>query len=304
MNEDALIIKEYREAFHRYAKDGIINMDNRLKHKFNFQIHLLEDYVKELQGVIPPSRQSQFFIVLVKHGAGEKTIGHFTFPIQDNLVFIIPQRVAHSSKYWSVDCFGYYLSFNIEFFLQNVFPKHHIVDKKIFRHTVRPYVILSPDQMKKLVAIFEYLLEEYKGQQKGRNEMLAIKVLELIVLCDRFLTDAETLQNECIYCDVLERFNDLIQKHYTTQRSVGFYAKALNMHPNHLNAVVKKYTSLTAKETIDDWIVTEAKYLLNSSSLTIKEIAYELGFNNPDQFSTFFRKRINHSPSHYKLHPS
>ncbi len=53
MNEDALILKEYGEAFRKYAKDGIIDMDDRLKHKFNFQVHRLEDFVQELRGVVP-----------------------------------------------------------------------------------------------------------------------------------------------------------------------------------------------------------------------------------------------------------
>ena len=304
MTEDALIIKEYREAFRKYAKDGIIDMDDRLKHKFNFQIHHLEDYVRELQGIVPPHRQSQIFISLVLDGTGEKTIGHFTFPIHKNLLFIVPERVVHSSKYWCDYAHGYFLSFNIEFFLQNAFPKHHIADKKIFRRSIRPYLNLTPDQTSKLQTIFEYLMEEYNGEKTRKNEMLAIKVLELIVLCDRFFTEAETLHHESIYNNVVEDFNELIRKHYSQERSVGFYAKALNIHPNHLNALVKKYTGLTAKETIDDYIVTEAKFLLHSSSLTIKEIAYELGFTNPDQFSTFFKKRLQQSPSHYKLHPN
>ena len=304
MTEDALIIKEYREAFRKYAKDGIIDLDDRLKHKFNFQLHNLEDYVRGVQGVVPPNRQSQIFIVLIMKGTGEKTIGHFTFPIHNNLLFIIPERVVHSSQYCCQDPRGYALSFNIEFFLQNAFPKQHIVNKKIFRRSIRPYLNLTPDQASKLQTIFIYLTEEYNGEKTRKNEMIAIKVLELIVLCDRLFTDAETLRHESIYNNVVEEFNDLIRKHYSKERSVSFYAKMLNIHPNHLNALVKKYSGLTAKETIDDYIVMEAKVLLFSSSLTIKEIAYELGFNSPDQFSSFFKKRLKLSPSHYKLQPN
>jgi AraC family transcriptional activator of pobA len=304
MNEDALILKEYGEAFRKYAKDGIIDMDDRLKHKFNFQVHRLEDFVQELRGVVPPYRQSQYFIVLVKHGTGEKTVGHFHFPICDHTLIIIPKRVNNSSRYWSTDCSGYYLSFNIEFFLQNVFPKQHIVDKMIFKHTVRPYLVLSEQQVDKLVEIFEYLMREHKDEKMRKDEMLAIKVLEMIVLCDRFFTDAAMLKQENIYSSVVERFNDLIQKNHSKERTVAFYAKALNMHPNHLNALVKKYTGLTAKETINDYILTEAQSLLHSSELTIKEIAYQLGFTDPDQFSTFFRKRVSASPRQYRLNPS
>ena len=303
MDNDALIIKEYREAFKKYAKDGIIDMDNRLKHKFNFQIHRLEDFLQELKGVIPPYRQSQYFIGLVKHGTGEKTVGCFHFPICDRTLIIVPKRLSQSSRYWSTDCSGYYLSFNLEFFLQNVFPKKHIVDKMIFKRAVRPWLVLTEDQLNKLIDIFEYLICEYKEEMKRKDEMLAIKVLEMIVLCDRFFTDAAALKQEHLYSSVVERFNDLIHKNYATERTVRFYAKALNMHPNHLNVLVKKYTGLTAKETINDYILTEAQSLLHSSEMAIKEIAYQLGFKDPDQFSSFFRKRVSVGPRQYRLNP-
>ncbi len=303
MDEDAIIIQEYREAFRKYAKDGIIDMDNRLKHKFSFQIHRLEDFIDAVEGVIPPIRQSQFFIVLIKKGTGEKTIGYFTFPIQKNTVFVIPKRVTHSSKYWSTDCSGYWLSFNIEFFLQRVFPKQHIVNKKIFKTSIKPFLILSNEQVKQLGIIYEYILQEYNKNLKGKNEMIAIKILELLIQCDRIFTDAETWQHEDIYNDVMESFNELLQKNFRKERLVQFYADALHMHPNHLNFLVKKYTGLTAKETIINYILLEAKFLLHSSPHTIKEISYELGFDDPNYFSSFFRKRLDLSPLQYRQKP-
>ena len=75
MNDDAIILKEYREAFRKYAKDGVIDMDDHLKHKFNLQVHTLEEAVLAWGGVVPLMRQSQFFIALLKKAAGEKNIG-------------------------------------------------------------------------------------------------------------------------------------------------------------------------------------------------------------------------------------
>jgi AraC family transcriptional activator of pobA len=303
MSEDDIIIKDYREAFRKYAKDNIIDLDHRLKHKFNFQIHRLEDLLPEWQGVIPPVRQSQFFINLCIRGTGEKTVGRFVFPVHKNTMIIIPSRVTHSSRYWSSDVSGYWLSFNLDFFLQNEFPKNHIVDKKIFKRSIKPYLILTGEQVQMVQVIYENLIVEYKGDQKRKLEMIAIKVLELAVICDRFFTEAEMLQHDYIYNSVIERFTELIQKSYTKERSVQYYANALHMHPNHLNMLSKKYTGLTAKETITDFIITEAKCLLHSTSLTVKEIAYELGFNDPEQFSTFFRKQLKISPRQYKVRP-
>jgi len=99
MNEDAQIIKEYREVFRKFAKDGIIDLDKRMRYKFDFQIHRLEDYVSGVQGIIPPNRQSQTFIVLIHEGTGEKSINTFTFSIHENMLFIIPERAVHSTRY-------------------------------------------------------------------------------------------------------------------------------------------------------------------------------------------------------------
>jgi mannose-6-phosphate isomerase-like protein (cupin superfamily) len=105
-SDNAIIIKEYRDAFRKYADRGIIDMDDYLKHSFNFQIHRLEQVVEAWNGVIPAYRQSQFFITLIKKGRGEKTIGHFSFPIQKNTLLIIPQNVAQSSNYRSLQRIG------------------------------------------------------------------------------------------------------------------------------------------------------------------------------------------------------
>lgn len=303
MNEDENILEEYRTAFRKYAKDGIIDMDKRLKHKFSFQIHHLEDFIERVEGIIPPNRQSQFFVTLILNGTGEKTIGYFTFPLQKNTLFIIPQRVTHSSKYWSSTCSGYFIAFNIEFFLQNVFPKHLINNKKIFKTSIKPFLVLSDAEAKKLKTIYEYILKEYNDQLKLKNEMIAIKILELLIQCDRLFMDAETHQKESVYNDTVEQFNELIQKNFTKERSVKFYADALHTHPNHLNAIVKKFTGLTAKDTITNHILLEARYLLHSTSLSIKEVSDKLGFDDPNYFSSFFRKHLSLSPAKYKQEP-
>ena len=132
-SDNTTIIEEYRDAFRKYANHGIIDMDDYLKHSFNFQIHRLEQVIEAWDGVIPPYRQSQFFITLIKTGRGEKTIGHFSFPIQKNTLLIIPQNLAQSSKYRSLNCSGFMLSFDAGFFFQHFLPKHLIARKRVFR---------------------------------------------------------------------------------------------------------------------------------------------------------------------------
>ena len=299
-SENAIIIEEYRNVFRKYAKDGIIDMDACLKHPFSFHIHRLEEVVSAWEGIVPAYRQSQFLVALIKKGTGEKTIGHFSFPIQKNTLFVVPKRIAHSSRYYSRTCSGFVLSFDIAFFVKHFFSQNLIANKKIFKRSVRPFMILTNEQAKELSAIFEYLLGEYDRQFSNMDEMIAVKVLELLIQCERYFTGAAQYQNADSYSEVIESFNELIQVHFSIEKSVQFYANALHIHPNYLNFLMKKYTGLTAKQTIADHIFLEAKGLLGSPSLSIKEISYKLGFATPGIFSSFFRKMSDMSPSKFR----
>jgi AraC family transcriptional regulator, transcriptional activator of pobA len=300
MNEDDMILKEYKEAFRKYSRDGIIDLDNLLKFKFKFQIHRLENVVSELEGVVPPSRLSQYYITLIKKGTGQKSIGNFNFSIGKNTLLCIPKRVMHSSRYWSLECSGYVLSFDIDFFTQKAFPRQLIIKKKIFKNSIRPYLFLSFPQMKKLETIFEFILREYKEGFNTKNELIAVKILELMIQCDRFYDELISKGNEVVFHETLEKFNELLEKNFSGQRSVQFYADELHIHPNHLNYLIKKHSGLSAKETINQHILNEAKYLLTSSSLSIKEVACKLGFENPEYFNVFFRRALKIPPTRYR----
>ena len=299
-SENATIINEYRNAFRKYANNGIINMDACLKHTFSFQIHRLEDVISAWEGIVPAYRQSQFFITLAKTGAGEKTIGHFSFPIQKNTLFVVPRGVPHSSKYWSLECSGFMLSFDIGLFFKHLLPQNFIVNKRIFNKCTPPFINLTNEQTENLSVIFEDLLEEYNEERVNKDEMIVIKVLELLIQCDRYFANADPLQYTDSYSTVIESFNELIQHHFSIERSVQFYANALHIHPNYLNFLMKKYTGMTAKQAIAGHIFLEAKGLLRSSSLTLKEISFKLGFTSPGCFSSFFKKMSNLPPSRYR----
>jgi len=129
---------------------------------------------------------------------------------------------------------------------------------------------------------------------------IAIKVLELLIQCDRLFTDTEPTGAPLFYHSVIEQFTELVERHFNKERSVQFYANTLRVHPNHLNFLLKKHNGSNAKESIDKRIILESKYLLNNSSMIIKEVAYELGVEDPNNFSTFFQKHAGNSPVAYR----
>ena len=97
-----------------------------------------------------------------------------------------------------------------------------------------------------------------------------------------------------------ERFNTLIEENFKTRHAVGFYSGELGCSPRKLNAVVRLFTGLTTAELIDKRLILEAKRLILFSSLTIKEVAFDLGFEEHSYFTKVFRKLTGQTPSAFK----
>jgi AraC family transcriptional activator of pobA len=100
--------------------------------------------------------------------------------------------------------------------------------------------------------------------------------------------------------DLVKRFAAAVEEHFLKDKSVSFYAALLNVHPNHLNAVIKAHTGLTAKESIQNRLMLEAKYLLHHTDLSIKEISHLIGFDDPNYFGVFFKRCEHRSPASYR----
>ena len=96
-------------------------------------------------------------------------------------------------------------------------------------------------------------------------------------------------------------FLDLLHTHYCQQRRVSFYADELLLTPRHLTTVIRQVSGRSAARWIEEYIVLEAQILLRNSSKAIKEIAYDLGFNEQSLFSKYFSRVSGSSPESYRL---
>jgi AraC family transcriptional activator of pobA len=297
--QDIRLMTQLQHAFSKKVKDGIIDLDNILINRNSFSLVRIEDLIAKTKGFIPPFRQSDFLIVFVKQGTGKRSIGHYTFNIQDNSLAVVPKRVIHASTYTSPP-YGYFITFNPDFLLQQAFSYKLLTSKRVLKASIHSFKVLSKEQATEVCDIFEKILEECKGGFEEQKQMIALKLLELLVLCDRYLTDNSNQDGTYDYSNILEKFDQLIEQNFSTDHDVRFYADALHTHPNNLNYIVKKATGLTAKQTITKRLIAEAKYLLVSSMMSVKEIAFELGFQDPNYFISFFKKAEHSTPLNYR----
>jgi AraC family transcriptional regulator, transcriptional activator of pobA len=298
--EDELMLNEFQLAIQRKANGGVIDLDSKFNHKFDFQIHRFEDVLANSNRTIPPNRWSYHRIGLLTQGEGYFSTGIYKFKAQKNTLLVIPSRVITSSKHWTMDTKGYILLFNLDFFLQNNFPHQYIENKKILTASIRPYIDLTDLQAKEMTEIFEDILVEKYSTNNHKSELIALKVIELLINSERLFEKEQNLQTLTPFAEVIKRFIDLLDSYYLKEHSVTFYATRLSLHPNYLNLQIKRHTGMNAKEIIQNRLLLETKFLLHSTKLSIKEISNQVGFSDPNYFAAFFKRLEHMSPANYR----
>lgn len=94
-------------------------------------------------------------------------------------------------------------------------------------------------------------------------------------------------------------FKLVVESHLTEQPSVNSIAGKLALSTNSLYRIVKEYSGVSPKDFLTNRLMIEAQRKLHYSALSVKELAYELGFNDPDYFSRLFKKCTGKSVTEY-----
>jgi AraC family transcriptional activator of pobA len=149
------------------------------------------------------------------------------------------------------------------------------------------------------------------NQIKGEMQNTALAQYELLVsFLKIFLITASRLkadQQEKIESIpdakepfILQNLKTAIEDNFKTKHSAGNYASLLNISPKALAKISKTYFNKTLTDLISERIVIEAKRELYLTNKTVKEIAYELGYDDEHYFSRFFKTNADVSPQLYR----
>ena len=298
MPDTKRILSEFQKAINFYAKSQVVDLDENFNEKFEFHALRLEK-VFGVNKRVPPNRWSFHRIGIITQGSGEFQTGIYRFAARKNTLVMVPARVITSSRDWSDDIEGMIALFNLQF-LRKSSPYKFGWNKKILNPYIKPYVYKNDDEANSIITIFETILKEQSENKEHREELIALKAIELIIKCERLFTENNNTDKDSAVHTIVTNFIALLEKHFHEQHSASFYASKLNLHPNYLNALVKKYTNETTKESINNRVLIEIKYLLHSTSLSIKEIANRVGFSDPNYLASFFRRMEKISPVVYR----
>lgn len=144
------------------------------------------------------------------------------------------------------------------------------------------------------------------GIDRHSKQLIAMNIELLLNYCLRFY-ERQFTTREVINKDVLQRFEQHLNDYWDSNvslenglPSVGYFADKSHLSPNYFGDLIKKETGRSAQEYIQFKVVERAKDRIASTTLTMSQIAYELGFQYPQHFGRLFKKHTGMTPNEYR----
>lgn len=228
--------------------------------------------------------------MIVKKANGLHKIDFNTYKLQNQQVFFVAPGQVHQviEKEKSV---GFAMTFSNQFLVENSIPLSFIDSLNLFQNYGQsPPLRLTNKQFDTIDNFANQIFDLYYSNENMRCFSIGAFLKLLLIECNNICSinpiemDVDTTGD-----NLIRAFKKSVDKNYKNEHSTTFYAHELYITPDHLNRTVKAKIGTTAKEYIQSRIIIEAKRLLYFTALTSKEIAYELGFKEPANFSAFLR---------------
>ncbi len=284
-----------------YLHSARLNLDQKLP---DFMIYDFNDLNADAEISALGYRQHFFEITLEINKGCCFDVDTFSFPLEGNRVsFISPGRLQsiqiHPNFREEVNGFTLFFSHD---FIHTSFNNHHLFnDFHFFRHTQSPVLYLDNASLQEVTDIFQKIHHEYR--EYGNESREIIKSYINILLHKgkaRYTPQMEKPTAHSREAEIAHRFEAICQKEFLTLFSVKEIAAKMGLSARHLSETVKKVTGKKALDILNGYRINHAKSLLTQTDFTPTRIAYELNFENPDYFFTFFKRSTGVTPQQFR----
>lgn len=241
-----------------------------------------------------PHKHDFFVFLLFEKGSGTHFIDFVDHKVRDAQIHLLFPDQVHS---WNLgkNTIGYQLMISRRFF--ETFSTS--LQFSFVLYQGHPIIDLAPEIFRKLLYEFRAIQHELSVEPISWDIInLRSRLIAQIVSCE-----AESkFEDMMIYRTkpVLFKYHSLVDTYFREQKSVAFYAEKLNITPNYLNILCKRHFHVPAMFLIQNRVTLEAKRLIYASEISIKEVAFDLGFNDLAYFSNFFKSQTGVSPREFR----
>ncbi len=242
-------------------------------------------------------------IYWIEDGTGTYQIDFKEFTIEGTGIFCLSPGQVFTIKNEKVKS-AYQIAFDKDFYCVETHGKEIACNGLLFNNVHRATAISVKEADKAgFQRIIDQMFAELKNKGSAHRDMLEtylrMFLIQTLRIVDYHQPDA-TVERTLKPTSLAQDFITLVEKHFRTEHSVSSYAEKLFVAPKSLAKRLQVLEYPSPSQIIKDRLVLEAKRQLKFSSKTVREIAFELGFEDPAYFSRLFSKNAGVSPAKYR----
>ena len=277
----------------------IFTLVNEQNGNLAFKLFSFEDnsYFDHLQ------RNNYYSLIWVKEGNGKLKTGFSEYNFEENSLFAFTpyQPFMFSSNLIN----GIAIYFHPDFFCIHRHQTEVTCNGVLFNNIYQqPFLLVN----EKLQTTFETMVDQIKTEMQNpglaQYELLISYMKILLISASRLKTEQQPQAIQSKEGNkkpiILQNLKEAIEKDFKSKHTPNDYAVLLNISPNALAKITKNHFNKTLTNLITERIIIEAKRELYLTNKSIKEIAYELGYDDEFYFSRFFKKNTDISPKVYR----
>lgn len=250
----------------------------------------------EATDLYQPRRIMKYLLLWCSSGTITIVVDENEFILKANSVITITSGQIHYIKNEKA-AKGRALEFTYDFFCKDDNDIELIFHNSLFCHFAMNEVI--PLGKSELVGLQLKQIEKEIEEKPYQYLISTHSMIELILVeinRSKIKQGCEIWKPDALFLKFLEA----IRANFKNSLSVKQIASLINTTEAKLNELAKLHTGRTAQSVVHGLTASEAKRMLMYEKFSVKEVAYELGFNDPFYFSNFFKKHTNQSPKTYK----
>lgn len=267
-----------------------------------FQIEKVDSvhYMEKEPMVLDAHRDDHYIFLLQQTGISNVMVDFRQFILAENeLLFILPGQV-HQYVHAENAPAGWFVALDAG--LVPGMLRIVLEDPLSFRGPIHP----GESERQELLQCLElmYAISHRQSGSAYYRQMIYALLTSFVAMVTAIYSSQEGRTIEKIPRPMLitQQFRKLLARDYKTSKSPAEYAAACNLSLSYLNEVVKNVTGSAVSYWIQQEIVLEAKRLLYHSEFSIKEIAYELGYEDHAYFCRLFKKIVGQTPGEFRKH--
>jgi AraC-like DNA-binding protein len=224
---------------------------------------------------------------------------------EGGLFFVSPNQLVANDEN-NGEHFGYTLFIHPDFLMTYPLAKK-IKNYGFFSYSANEALHLSDHEKITIISIFKIIDEELKSRIDDFSQDVIISQIELLLNYSNRFYKRQFITRKAVSSDLLQKLEEMLDDYFNTEKTlslgmptVQYLSGLLNLSPGYLSDMLRSLTGQNAQQHIHNKLIEKAKEKLSTTNLSVSEIAYELGFEQPQSFNRIFKKKTNMSPIEFR----